>query len=145
MPIQSLEREILVILFHFQRQHHHFGPNGFKPPTCGGPASGYVCCRVDASNNGFTQFVAAPSNQHFPDPSSHVNHVGNLLSGGSRPSREQTTNTQQFSNFGQCGKRNAKGLTGRIASTDFREGDTDFGKFFKEHKKTPLPQYPQDL
>ena len=58
--------------------------------------------------------------------------MGNLLSGGSRPSREQTSSTttgqQQFSNFGQCGKKNAKGLTGRIASSDFREGDTDFGK-----------------
>jgi hypothetical protein len=56
-----------------------------------------------------------------------------LLSGGSRPSREQTASSssqQQFSNFGQCGKKNAKGLTGRIASSDFREGDTDFGKYF---------------
>ena len=29
-----------------QRQHKHFGPEGYKPPTCGGPASGYVCCKV---------------------------------------------------------------------------------------------------
>ena len=35
----------------FQRQHKHFGPNGFKPPTCGGPASGYVCCKVGAVSN----------------------------------------------------------------------------------------------
>ena len=79
------------------------------------------------AQNGFTEFIAAPSNNQFGNPSSQVNHVGNLLSGGVRPSREQ--NTQQFSNFGQCGKRNAQGLTGRIAAAnDFREGDTDFGK-----------------
>ena len=81
------------------------------------------------AQNGFTEFIAAPSNNQFGNPSSQVNHVGNLLSGGVRPSREQ--NTQQFSNFGQCGKRNAQGLTGRIAAAnDFREGDTDFGKLF---------------
>ena len=75
-------------------------------------------------------------NQHSASPSAHVNHVGNLLSGGPRPSRAQSpttssnsaANSQQFSNFGQCGKRNAQGLTGRIAANDFREGDTDFGK-----------------
>jgi len=113
------------------RQHHHFGPNGFKPPSCGGPASGYVCCRVAASNHGFTEFVQAPSTQHFNNnPSNVVNHVGNLLSGGSRPSREQSQqNVQQLSSFGQCGKKNAKGLTGRIASSDFREGDTDFAEY----------------
>ena len=87
------------------------------------------------ASNGFTQFESAPSHQHFNNnPSSNVNHVGNLISGGSRPSREQTASSsssqQQFSNFGQCGKKNAKGLTGRIASSDFREGDTDFGKYF---------------
>ena len=82
------------------------------------------------SNHGFTEFVQAPSTQHFNNnPSNVVNHVGNLLSGGSRPSREQSQqNVQQLSSFGQCGKKNAKGLTGRIASSDFREGDTDFGK-----------------
>ena len=115
-----------------QRQHHHFGPNGFKPPTCGGPASGYVCCRVAASNNGFTQFVTSPSNthhSHHKNPSNQINHVGNLLSGSNRPSREQQSVQQQFSNFGQCGKKNAKGLTGRVANNQFREGDTDFGKF----------------
>ena len=118
----------------FQRQHAHFGPDGVKPPTCGGPASGYVCCRVSAAENGFTQFITAPSNHNqHSSPSAHVNHVGNLLSGGPRPSRAQSpttssVNSQQFSNFGQCGKRNAQGLTGRIAANDFREGDTDFGK-----------------
>ena len=113
-----------------QRQHHHFGPDGFKPPTCGGPASGYVCCRVAASNNGFTQFVTSPSNTHHThhNPSAQANHVGNLLSSSNRPSREQQSVQQQFSNFGQCGKKNAKGLTGRVANNQFREGDTDFGK-----------------
>lgn len=23
-----------------------FGPTGYRPPTCGGPGSGYVCCRA---------------------------------------------------------------------------------------------------
>ncbi len=87
---------------------------------------------VFQANNGLTQFVSSSSNQHFlnGNPSIHANHVGNLLSGDSRPSREETLQQQQqqFSSFGQCGKRNANGLTGRIASSDFREGDTDFGK-----------------
>ena len=38
--------------------------------------------------NGFTQFESAPSQQNFNNnPSAHINHVGNLLSGGSRPNR----------------------------------------------------------
>ena len=32
--------------------------------------------------------------------------------------------------FGQCGKRNAQGINGRIAAANpFNEGDTDFGKY----------------
>jgi hypothetical protein len=27
-----------------------FGPTGFRPPTCGGPGSGYVCCRAGAAS-----------------------------------------------------------------------------------------------
>ena len=129
---QNDNNYLSIHIYDLQRQHHHFGPNGFKPPTCGGPASGYVCCRVAASNNGFTQFVTSPSNTHHSlhkNPSNQVNHVGNLLSGSNRPSREQQSVQQQFSNFGQCGKKNAKGLTGRVANNQFREGDTDFGKF----------------
>ena len=32
----------------FQRSHagEPFGPTGYRPPTCGGPNSGYVCCRI---------------------------------------------------------------------------------------------------
>ena len=39
--------------------------------------------------------------------------------------------------FGQCGKRNAHGINGRIASANpFTDGDTDFGEsnfFFLGH------------
>lgn len=42
---------LLMGIFLFQR---HFGPNGVSPPTCGGPGSGFVCCKVDNVSLVFT-------------------------------------------------------------------------------------------
>ena len=44
--IDSIHQTNNIYFGFLQRQHKHFGPEGFKPPTCGGPASGYVCCKV---------------------------------------------------------------------------------------------------
>ena len=121
----------------FQRQ---FGPDGVRPPSCGGPASGFVCCRVSAGHNGQTVFISANgnsggqsnrginSNNGFQTSPSNINQVGAF---GNR----QTTNNGNVgsgfnSRFGQCGRRNARGITGRVAAGKFNpsEGDTEFGE-----------------
>ena len=101
--------------------------------------------RVGRDPAGQTQFIKAPPSHdhghhdhHGPEhlhgsPSNnHGSHFTNQLNGGltnNRPSREQNGLPSQFNgNFGQCGRRNAEGLAGRIANPNFAEGDADFGK-----------------
>ena len=128
-----------MIFFYLQRQHHLFGPNGIKPPECGGPGSGFVCCSVGVGASGHTEFIKAPAghghHNHHDGPlhGSPSNFVGNGVNGivNNRPSREQNGLPSQFNgNFGQCGRRNAEGLAGRIARPNFIQGDADFGKCF---------------
>jgi len=78
-------------------QHHgsHFGPAGPRPPICGGPGSGYVCCRVSQSNE--VDFNELSSTSNFRDVRNQPQQFGN-----------------QFSKFGQCGRRNAHDSQGRI-------------------------------
>ena len=120
----------------FQRQ---FGPGGISPPTCGAPRSGYVCCRVGHNDQFDTVFLPAPQHGSRPPPPppaqrpngllqaspSNINQVGGILNGNGGPGRDQ-----RFTGLGQCGRRNAHGITGRVATSDFapNEGDTEFGK-----------------
>ena len=50
--------------------------------------------------------------------------MGGILNGNGGP------RDQRFTGLGQCGRRNAHGITGRVATSDFapNEGDTEFGK-----------------
>ena len=114
-----------------------FGPNGVSPPTCGGPGSGYVCCKVDATNSGKTVFVPNPGFQTLPGlqtAPSNVNTVGgagNSFSGNSFNNGFQGKQEQRpFRGSGQCGVRNAQGINGRVAAGTFapNDGDTEFGK-----------------
>ena len=102
-----------------------FGPGGYRPPSCGGPGSGYVCCSASP--------VAT---------SSLVNSVGfgevGLGGDSVRDIRQEPeqfgqalTSSTSFSQFGQCGRRNAHGVTGRInnPAQKWDEGDTEFGEY----------------
>ncbi len=131
----------IVFLSKFQRQ---FGPNGIRPPTCGGPASDYVCCRVSINEHGHTIFVPNPNSghDHHHAASSHL-HPQVAVSGGGNAFRAENSNSNNnnglssgLSTFnrglGQCGRRNAHGINGRVAAGRFavNDGDTDFGKDF---------------
>uniref|UniRef100_A0A0K2SZK0 Putative LOC100164097 [Acyrthosiphon pisum] n=1 Tax=Lepeophtheirus salmonis TaxID=72036 RepID=A0A0K2SZK0_LEPSM len=116
------------------RQRIPFGPNGVKPPTCGFPNSGYVCCRVAPSQGGLTQFVGSSVNT---GSSSNFNQLSNQKN--NRAVSSQSSGFTSFSNNinsgfpspGQCGKRNAQGINGRITGTQFerKSGETEFGEY----------------
>ena len=108
---------------------HHgfqpFGPNGVRPPTCGGPASGYVCCRNAVAGSSSTGSFSSPA-LDFNElaPASSIRDV--------RQQPQQFNGVVgQFSSYGQCGKRNAHGVTGRInnPAQKYNEGDTEFGEY----------------
>merc|ERR1719350_323187 len=108
---------------------HHgsqpFGPNGVRPPTCGGPASGYVCCRNAVASSSSTGSFSSPA-LDFNElaPASSIRDV--------RQQPQQFNGVVgQFSSYGQCGKRNAHGVTGRInnPAQKYNEGDTEFGEY----------------
>jgi len=82
-----------------QTHGSNFGPRGPRPPICGGPGSGYVCCRVSQSNQvDFNELGGGSS----------VRDVRN------QPQQQLGT---QFSKFGQCGRRNAHDTQARILNT----------------------------
>jgi len=89
-----------------------FGPAGYRPPSCGGPASGYVCCSV---NDG-------------------VQH-GDVVQQDAGLGPDVVRDTRQGNDIaatpGQCGRRNAHGVTGRInnPAQAYNEGDTEFGEY----------------
>ena len=103
-----------------------FGPTGFRPPTCGGAGSGYVCCSVPGTGSsldiGFGESITnLNSIRDIRQQPEHFSQGLNSLS----------TSNSQFSQYGQCGKRNAHGVNGRInnPSQQFDEGDTEFGEY----------------
>lgn len=120
-----------IFLF-FQRQ---YGPHGFRPPTCGGPGSGYVCCKVGTNPSGQTIFVPANSNSFQTSPS-NINTVGfgnnnaNNFNNFNSQNNFNNNNNNRFNTLGQCGRRNAYGINGRIAANKFSQddGNTEFGK-----------------
>jgi len=87
-----------------------FGPNGIRPPTCGGQGSGYVCCLLQQVD---------------------FNEIG--LAGNNRDVRQplQVAPSPGFSSFGQCGKRNAHSTSQRINNPNQRvqQGDAEFGEY----------------
>jgi len=85
-----------------------FGPDGFRPPTCGGAGSGFVCCSV----------------------SDVAGHGPETVRDTRQPQEDNQVSVGQFSRQGQCGRRNAQGVTGRInnPAQTVNEGDTEFGK-----------------
>ena len=102
-----------------------FGPTGFRPPTCGGPGSGYVCCSQPATS---LDDVFAESINN--------NNINGIRDIRQQPEQfSQALNSvsahTQFSQYGQCGRRNAHGITGRInnPAQRFAEGDTEFGEY----------------
>merc|ERR1712226_864765 len=113
---------------HHGVQSQPFGPNGVRPPTCGGPASGYVCCRNSGGSSSgsfsspaldFNELAPASSIRDVRQQPQQFNGVVSSAFGG------------QFSSYGQCGKRNAHGVTGRInnPAQKYDEGDTEFGEY----------------
>merc|ERR1712226_271577 len=113
---------------HHGVQSQPFGPNGVRPPTCGGPASGYVCCRNSGGSSfgsfsspalDFNELAPASSIRDVRQQPQQFNGVVSSAFGG------------QFSSYGQCGKRNAHGVTGRInnPAQKYDEGDTEFGEY----------------
>jgi len=94
-----------------------FGPNGFRPPTCGGPSSGFVCCSVHGGSGvGFNELTGENTIRDTRQEPQQLN---------------QLVTEQQFSTFGQCGRRNAHGVNGRINNPAqvYNEGDTEFGEY----------------
>jgi hypothetical protein len=84
-----------------------FGPAGYRPTKCGGAGSGFVCCSVTS---------LAGEAGHGPD----------LVRDTRQPHQDNHIAARQ----GQCGRRNAHGVTGRInnPAQTVDEGDTEFGK-----------------
>merc|ERR1719250_590673 len=94
-----------------------FGPNGFRPPKCGGPSSGFVCCSVHGDSGvGFNELTGENTIRDTRQEPQQLN---------------QLVSEQQFSTFGQCGRRNAHGVNGRINTPAqvYNEGDTEFGEY----------------
>ncbi len=132
--------DFIVLQLLLQRQ---FGPSGFRPPTCGGPASNYVCCRVSVNGNGHTVFIPnedgrdhAHGNSGLHASPSHVRpHVAVGGSGFRAENNNNNNNNGLLSSFnnglGQCGRRNAHGINGRVAAGRFalNDGDTDFAEY----------------
>ena len=100
-----------------------FGPGGFRPPSCGGPGSGYVCCSQPGTLQpefGFGELTDINTIRDIRQQPEQFSQALNSLS------------TQaQFSQYGQCGKRNAHGVNGRInnPAQRYAEGDTEFGEY----------------
>ena len=84
--------------------HSEFGPHGPRPPFCGGPGSGYVCCRSGASP------AQASVSSLPPVDFNELGGTGDLL----RDVRQQ----EKFSKFAQCGRRNAHSVQSRIRNED---------------------------
>lgn len=102
-----------IDLTHHQGHNDHgsqFGPLGPRPPTCGGPGSGYVCCKVGQSNEIDFNELSGPTN--FRDVRNPAQQSGN-----------------QFSKFGQCGRRKAHDVQARIVNSiesEDKEADYDY-------------------
>ena len=61
-------------------------------------------------------------------------HVNQFTAQQNRPPRQNTNNLRNtgLSSAGQCGKRNAHGVNGRVLQdSSFQDGDTDFGKYYR--------------
>ncbi|ODN04618.1 Serine proteinase stubble, partial [Orchesella cincta] len=79
---------------------------------------GYVCCRNPRQNN-----LYKPSGSG----SNNFQQVANSPFGGQNGNGINSNSFNQGQ--GQCGKRNARGITGRISNPGFTEGDTDYGEY----------------
>ena len=115
---------------HHGVQSQPFGPTGVRPPTCGGPASGYVCCRnAGGSSSGSFSSPALDFNELAP--ASSIRDVRQQPQQFNGVVSSAFSNGGQFSSYGQCGKRNAHGVTGRInnPAQKYDEGDTEFGEY----------------
>ena len=87
--------------------------------------SGYVCCRNAVAGSSSTGSFSSPA-LDFNElaPASSIRDV--------RQQPQQFNGVVgQFSSYGQCGKRNAHGVTGRInnPAQKYNEGDTEFGEY----------------
>jgi len=91
---------------HLQRQLNIGG-------SCPG---GYVCCRNPRQNNLYKPGGSSTNN---------FQQVSNSPFGGQGQNGINSFNQ----GHGQCGKRNARGITGRISNPGFTEGDTDYGEY----------------
>ena len=80
-----------------------FGPQGPRPPFCGGPGSGYICCRPGGGVARPDPLLTASLD---PGVSSILAEVDFNELGGREVLRD-TRNQNQFSKFQQCGRRNA--------------------------------------
>lgn len=113
----------------------------------------YVFCFLQ-NNNGNTVFIPAESSHtigggsdRFQTSPSNINQIGfgqnNGLVNHNHNNRQVNGGNNYpvggnggFNNgLGQCGRRNAHGINGRVAPGRFavNEGDTDFGKFYLPH------------
>ena len=90
-----------------------FGPAGFRPPTCGGPGSGYVCCSVPGTSSSLD--VGFGELQQLQQTGNTIRDIRQQPEQFSQALNSVATTSQhQFSQYGQCGKRNAHGVNGRI-------------------------------
>jgi len=115
---------------HHGVQSQPFGPTGVRPPTCGGPASGYVCCR-NAAGSSSGSFSSPALDFNELAPASSIRDVRQQPQQFNGVVSSAFSNGGQFSSYGQCGKRNAHGVTGRInnPAQKYDEGDTEFGEY----------------
>merc|ERR1719195_1057095 len=107
-----------------------FGPAGFRPPTCGGPGSGYVCCSVPGTSSSLD--VGFGELQQLQQTGNTIRDIRQQPEQFSQALNSvATTSQQQFSQYGQCGKRNAHGVNGRInnPAQRYADGDTEFGEY----------------
>ena len=105
-----------------------FGPGGFRPPTCGGIGSGYVCCSSPASQ---VSQVRPDFGELSEENENTIRDIRQQPDQFSQALNSLAGQTAGFSQYGQCGKRNAHGVNGRInnPAQRFAEGDTEFGEY----------------
>jgi hypothetical protein len=103
---------------------------------------GYVCCRSPRQNNNFNNNNnnnnRPQSPQSYPQNQFNNNNNGHSTNQfqqvapnplGQQNSFNQLGGSSFNQGYGECGVRNARGITGRVTNPGHVDGDTDYGEY----------------
>jgi hypothetical protein len=111
------------------QQSFNHNNNGFQNlGNSGNNNNGFQNLGNSGNSNGFQNLGNSGNNNGFQN----LGNSGNGGFGQQQPSLNQLSNNIGFAQgIGQCGKRNARGITGRVTNANvgmgFTDGDTDYG------------------